>query len=384
MGNGTRGRVAVTESIAALRNHLSDIDADAYVTTDPDNITYFTRFRALLYSRPIILVLGRSQSWIIVPELEERHAEEKAAVDKVLAYGERPESRSTSGERVLRELLNRLEPRGRLAIDAQRLPVALASLLTDHGFELVAIDDDVVRMRQVKTSHELDAVRQAARLVEVGVRAALDACRPGVTELAVDAAGAAAIYEAATELEHSTVIETLVMTPSGSERSVLPHALSSTRRLERGDVVIHTRQVGVDGYRAELERTLIVGRPTSKQEHAFGAMLEAQHAAMTSVGPNAQARAIDRAARDVFARAGLSEFAIHRTGHGIGVGAHEQPHLRFDSDETLLPGAVITIEPGVYIPGLGGFRHSDTVIVGRDGTEVVTNLPRTLDALCVG
>lgn len=148
-------------------------------------------------------------------------------------------------------------------------------------------------------------------------------------------------------------------------------------------MVIHTRQVAVEGYRAELERTLIVGDPTPEQERAFAVMHEAQQAAMRAVKPGAAMRGVDAAAREIIAAAGYGAHAIHRSGHGIGIGVHEQPFLRFDNPEALVPGMVVTIEPGFYVPGLGGFRHSDTLAVTDVGSELLTEYPRSLAALTV-
>lgn len=179
----------------------------------------------------------------------------------------------------------------------------------------------------------------------------------------------------------ATTVEQLIMTPSGTERSILPHALSTTRQLRPDDVLIHTRQVGLSGYRAELERTAFVGRPDDRQVYAFKVIRAAQQAAMAAVRAGVPCRLVDAAARAVIDGAGLGSFAIHRTGHGIGLTAHEPPYLRYDNDAPLEEGMIITIEPGVYIPGTGGFRHSDTLIVRSLGHDRLTEHPSDLDSL---
>jgi Xaa-Pro dipeptidase len=294
-----------------------------------------------------------------------------------------PGDAPTSHLAPLEALLERLPAGAPIAIDRERLPLALAAWIERGGRPLVPFDDVLRELRIVKRADELAAIRAAGEIVNRGVAASIAACRPGVSELEIDAAGARAIHERVAQLDADTTLELLVMSPSGERRSILPHVSSSSRRLAPGDVLIHTRQVALDGYRAELERTLVVGEPSAEQARAFAGMQDAQQAAIDAVGPGVAASAVDAAARAVIDQAGFGAFAVHRTGHGIGISVHGHPHLRFDSDELLAPGMAVTIEPGFYVPGLGGFRHSDTLLVTDDGSELVTEHPRELSALTV-
>lgn len=368
--------------VKALRAALREHGAAAFLTLDADQQTWLAGFRALVYSRPIALLVGLERAMLIVPELEERHARELARVDCVKSYNERPGA-ATAGSHVqlLDAVLDVLPEGAPIAIDEQRLPLAVAEQIRGRGREPLPFSAIVRDLLATKHPHEIEAVRRAGQVVAIGVRASLDVCRPGVSELEVDGAGAAAILEAASELGPDTTVELLTMTPSGAFRSTLPHVFSSTRRLEVGDVLIHTRQLAIDGYRAELERTAIVGEPTPEQAHAFQTMLDAQQAAIDALGPGVPASEIDRAARSVIERAGYGEHAIHRTGHGIGNGVHEHPYLRYDNPEPLRPEMLVTIEPGIYVPGLGGFRHSDTLLVTDGGAELLTHFPRSLEDL---
>lgn len=127
-----------------------------------------------------------------------------------------------------------------------------------------------------------------------------------------------------------------------------------------------------------VKELFFVGQPTEQQKTAFQAALEAQLTALEVIKAGISAKEVDNAARKVFQEAGLEEYSIHRTGHGIGIGLHEEPSLRFDNDLILQEGMVFTIEPGIYIPGVGGFRHSDTVILTDKGTELITEYPREM------
>ena len=126
---------------------------------------------------------------------------------------------------------------------------------------------------------------------------------------------------------------------------------------------------------------MIVGKPTSMEEKAFAAAIEVQARAMEFIKPGVRFSEVDLVAREVFEREGLAQYAIHRVGHGIGVSAHEAPFLRFDHHGFVEEGMVFSIEPGIYIPGVGGFRHSDTVVITADGCKIITDYPRDMESL---
>jgi Xaa-Pro dipeptidase len=371
--------------VDAVRAAMRENDAAAFLTLDPDQQTWLAGFRALIYSRPIILALEPDRSTLIVPQLEYQHAKEHARVDRILAYGERPGLEIPGSHlELLDEFLADLPEGGRVAVDETRMPLGIAQHLSARGRDPVSFAPSLRALQEDKHAAEIEAVRRAGKLISVGVEASLAACRPGITEIEVDATGASAMLAAIADVVPDASVELLTMTPSGSFRSTLPHVFSSTRRLREGDVLIHTRQLAVDGYRAELERTAFVGRPSAEQADAFEAMSRAQQRAIEALAPGVPALEVDRAALGEIEAAGYGEHAIHRTGHGIAVGVHEYPHIRYDNPEPLRPGMVVTIEPGFYVPGLGGFRHSDTFAITETGAEALTCFPSSLEEMSLG
>ena len=357
----------------------------ALLSVSPANQTYLAGFRALLYSRPILLVLHPDAVELVVPGLEEGHARDEATVDRIHVYYEHPEAGDTATPLECLDRALGSVPRGAaIGIEASSCPVGVARHLTDAGYALTDLDPALTRMRTVKDDAEVALIAEAARITATGVEASLARCGPDVTELDVDGAGTAAVMRSVGRFGIDMTVDLLTMTPSGSVRSALPHALSTSRRLGEGDVLIHTRQVGLDGYRAELERTAFIGTPRDEMLRVFEAVRAAQRAAIASVGPGVPCSTVDRAARRILGDAGLASHAIHRTGHGIGLSAHEPPYLRYDNDAPLQPGMVITVEPGVYLRGVGGFRHSDTVLVGPDGPRMMTSYPTDAESLTLG
>jgi len=375
----------ISRRVSRLREYLLNSGLDFALILNPLNQYYYTGFYALIYSRPILFLISQDETHLIVPCLEELHAKEDAKVDHIHVYYEHPE-KAQEGIDPLKMVRDIIAKRGwrRGGIERDSLPLSFWELLSDAGVkELRDVGGFVLRERLVKDDEELDLIRKAGKIVSVGVVESMKAIREDITEIEIDGVGSLALLKSAAEELPGRRLELFVMSPSGRERSALPHVFSISRKLKKGDIIIHSRQVALDGYRAECERTVFLGDPTPKDREYFKVMLEAQRAAIEAVRAGVRCKDVDNAARSIIAKAGLAEFAIHRTGHGLGLSAHEGPYLRFDSDDLLEEGMVVSIEPGFYIPGVGGFRHSDTVIVTSKGPELITSAPAELEECIV-
>ena len=171
---------------------------------------------------------------------------------------------------------------------------------------------------------------------------------------------------------------------SGPVFSPMPHTTRGVgRKVEKGDCLIDITGVRLNAYGVENERTFIVGKPTEKQARIFNVMVEAQQKAFEAERPGNRLSDVDAAAQKVIEDAGYGEYIMHRTFHGMGLGGHEYPYYTPFMDRKIEPGMVLSCEPGIYIRGFGGFRHSDTVIVTEKGPERVTKFPRDLESLTV-
>ncbi|RKJ60121.1 aminopeptidase P family protein [Butyricicoccus sp. 1XD8-22] len=368
--------------VEKLREFMKENNLQVAVVMSPDYQFYLTGFRALIYSRPIICLITLEQCSLIVPGLEEVHAKENANVDRILPYYEHPEKASIA--RTYLEILeNELKTQegNAVGVDMNYTPGKIINEIRSVKSTVIDLSTQIESMRSIKDDDEIAAMIEAGKLVNLGVSETLKHCKVGITELEMDAIGNQIIYQTASEKYPNATLDLLVMTPSGPERSILPHVYSNTRKVQLGDVIIHTRQVSLNGYRAELERTVIIGEPTKRQEHAFLAMQKAQQATLDYIKPGVKASEVDAIARGILRDEGYADYAIHRTGHAIGVSVHEPPYLSYDNDLVLEEGMAYTIEPGFYIPGLGGFRHSDTVILKEGGNLLITEYPRDLKDL---
>lgn len=367
------------DRLARFQETLARRGIDAAIVWLPAHQHYLCGFLAHIYSRPIFTYLTPTRSALVVPGLEEEHARSRAIVDQVLAYKEQPGLARAAGGAVasaaaiLADLLAGLPKQGVVGIEASVLPWQWAQMPAERGLQLLDVGAEIYRMREVKDEEEQRLLRLAGRLVSLAVRDTLAAFRPGITEPLAELEGSrSALEAAAAELPDAWVELVKSLTASGVEKSALPHAVTTNRKLSSPDLGIHRRHVWVDGYETECERTFFVGTPSAALTRMFEVMCEAQQAAAQALRGGVPAREVDRAARDVITQAGYGPNFVHRTGHSIGMEPHEMPDLRHDSDRALAPGMVVTVEPGIYVMGVGGVRHSDTYIITRAGSECIT------------
>lgn len=366
-----------------LRGFMEQRGLAACLVTSPDDQYYLSGFKAIIYSRPVHLLITGEEISLIVPGLEEVHAREEASVDNLLVYYEHPEraGEGTTHVERLDTILDSLSEGARLGVQAGTFPWSLARHMVDRGLELADVGPRIEEMRFIKDEAELEVMVEAGRLASLGVGATLAAIEPGATEIDIDGAGNRAILAEVSARHPGATLDLFAMSPSGPERTVMPHIFSNTRALQTGDVIIHSRQVALNGYRGESERTCFVGPPSPRQAKMFHLMLEAQLAGLETLRPGVPMKEVDAASRKVFQDAGLGEYFIHRTGHGLGLSVHEPPFLRFDEDMLVKEGMVFTVEPAIFIPGLGGFRHSDTAIVTSDGNHITTEHPNDIESM---
>lgn len=228
-------------------------------------------------------------------------------------------------------------------------------------------------LRESKDETELAHIRAAVQIAEYALARTLPQVRAGLTELAV-----AGILEYEMRLAGSerTAFETIV---AAGPRSALPHARASAQVIEKGDLLLFDFGATSGGYVSDITRTFIVGRaPDARQQEIHGVVREANGSASAAVRAGMRGRDADALARDYIERRGFGAAFGHSTGHGIGLEIHEAPRLAKTAEAPLPPGAVVTIEPGIYLEGWGGVRIEDDVVLTTDGPERLTTFERTL------
>jgi Xaa-Pro aminopeptidase len=230
----------------------------------------------------------------------------------------------------------------------------------------------VERLRMVKEPEEIERIRVAVLTGAALLDSALEAIKPGVSETAV-----AAEIEYAARCAGAQAMSFPTIVAAGT-RSALPHGLASDTPIPPSGFVVMDYGVILGDYCSDMTRTVHVGRPKPQMRGLYRAVLEAQQAGIEAVRAGVNASAVDRAARTVLQKAGLGRYFTHSTGHGVGLEIHEPPRLGRGSEDVLMPGMVVTVEPGAYIAGQGGVRIEDMVVVTEHGCEVLTPAPKDL------
>ncbi|MDW7740185.1 MAG: Xaa-Pro peptidase family protein [Bacillota bacterium] len=241
--------------------------------------------------------------------------------------------------------------------------------------ELVAVETSAEELRMVKDEKELELLSRAAELLDRAFGYLLEIIRPGMTE-----------QELALELE-------IYLLKSGAEkrafnyivasgiRGAMPHGTASSKVMQDGELVTIDFGAVFDGYATDMTRTVSLGEPDEKQREVYDIVYRAQKNAAEAIRPGLKGFEIDTVARDIITEAGYGEQFGHGLGHGVGLETHEQPVLNPKSKTILKAGMVVTVEPGIYIPGWGGVRIEDMVVVTKEGMSVLTKSPRELTVI---
>jgi Xaa-Pro aminopeptidase len=230
----------------------------------------------------------------------------------------------------------------------------------------------VEALRARKDLQEIAQMREAALLAGGILEGALKLLKPGVQELEV---AAEIDYQMRRRGASGPAFESIV---AFGERSAHPHAHPTAKRLRKNELVVLDLGAILGHYCSDITRTVLLGRASRRIRRWHKAVQEAQSAAIGAAQAGATCGDVDAAARRVLAGEGLDRYFVHSTGHGLGLEVHEDPRVAKGQTQILQPGNVITVEPGIYLPGIGGIRIEDDVAVHAEGTEVLTRVPREL------
>lgn len=376
---------AFRDRLAAVRRRIAEADVDAGVWFGARSIEYLTHFYHSQTERPVVLAVTDDRVAITVPKLEVIRVEENPHIDEVSHYFDYP------GGDPMRTAVAMLDRLGveTVAADMDGAPGVM-------GYDGPPLSDAVAvqrqnwvdRMRWEKSDAEIAVMREATTWSHLAHQYLVDRMEPGVAQgtISQEASMEAsrAMFDAlGTRYVPRTGIYFEGPTHTGlhsAEQTAEPHPYPTNRTLEVGDTIVTAAEANVDGYLSEIERTMFVGDPDEEQRHYFDIMLESQTIAIETAGPGVTYSAVAQAVWDYMVEQGVEDRAFHHVGHGLGMGSHEPPYVDRGTEETMEPGHVFTVEPGIYVPGVGGFRHSDPVVVTDDGTELLNYWDRDLES----
>jgi Xaa-Pro dipeptidase len=361
--------------VERVRARMAAEALDAYVVHCPDNVYYLTHFANYVHERPFVLVVPREGPLrFVVPQLEEEHVRVRAVGPLELErYFEFP---APAGEAWSDRLRSALDGAERIGVESV-CPLQVAEEIPGTRIRTDVVDE----VRMVKSDYEIGRLAHAARIVSRGHEELVAMCRPG--EMAIGVFGQ--VTRSMTghmlrDMPHANFLAcdfaAVVQPPSLSHD---PHNFTDIFvELEEGGPHVSVINSRVNGYGAEIERTFFLNSIPDLAVRPFEVMFEARQIAFERTRPGESMSDVDRAVRTHFEKHGYGAAMLHRTGHSFGVTGHEAPFLAVSYERVIEPGMLFSIEPGIYLPGIGGFRHSDTVLVTEAGNVSLTTAPDAL------
>jgi Xaa-Pro aminopeptidase len=341
-----------TRRVDAVRQRLAESHLHGLLLTSLPNIRYLSGFSG---SNALMLVLPERIVFFTDNRYRMQAPEEVRGAQIVFSSGTLLEALSGS----LRQRTRR-----RLGFEAGTLTVAaftnLKRLVRSTTF--VPTVDVVERVRAIKDDEEVAKIQRAAGITDRVFRKILSILQPGIREL-----------DLAAEISYG--FEPIV---ASGDRGALPHARATSKKIGNREMVTIDIGCKVDGYHCDVTRTISVGRPRTELAKIYTVVLDAQKKALFRAKDGVAARSVDRVARATVSRAGYGKYFRHSTGHGVGLEVHELPRVSSRSKDLLMKGTVLTVEPGIYVPGLGGVRIEDDAVVGEDGCRVLSNAEKEL------
>ena len=377
-----------------LLDFVSSRGQTGVVLFDSNYVLYFTGFFYLSTERPVAFVLNASgDGAFFVPQFEVEHVKLKTNFSRIESYVEYPFE--THPMVVLAKVVADMGISGSIAADGDGYPGILGyrgPRLSDvTGANVGVVSDFIESMIALKSESEVALIRESCKWCNLAHRLLQRYSVPGVTEteasLQASMEAALAMFDTLGSLYRGQMASS--DGPRAGYRgqigtaSALAHAVAENIVFKEGDVLVSETSAPTWGYNSELERTMIIGPATDEQKRLFEHMAAAQQVAFSALRPGRTCAEVDRDVLEYFEDNDLTAYWGQHTGHAIGLRNHEAPFLDLGDHSQILPGMVFTVEPGLYVPGFAGFRHSDTVLVTEDGIDILTYYPRDLESLTI-
>ncbi len=349
--------------LQTIRDALDGRGIDGFLVTDLKNIRYLSGFSG---SSACLLITKKENLFFTDFRYQEQSKKETRGFEILIEKEERPKL-----------IVARAKSAGLRALGFEAtVSYAFYRSLLKKGFKVKAVTDFVEDLRRVKDQAELKLISLSAARAEKAFVDVRPHIRRGVTERQV-----ALRLEEELKKNGCGPLPFDIIVASGP-RSSMPHAQPTDNKIRSGDLVVVDWGGEAGGYFSDMTRTLLMDGPNlSRKIEIYEKVLEANMRAISAVREGVHARAVDKAARDLIQSAGYGEYFGHGTGHGVGLEVHERPRISRLGKETVRSGMVFTIEPGIYLPGVGGVRIEDMVVATRNGCRVLTTLPKGIDIL---
>lgn len=359
--------------IEKLIQYLENDPIDLIALNAGQNLKYFTGLVFHKSERPAVLLIGSGKvPALIFPEFEREKVDNIAFEVMPFSYAENPSTWQAIFKKAL-YYLNGYQSLIGVEIASMRfLEINLLQLASDE-IHFTPATHIISRLRMIKDNEEIDSIRQAIQIAQIALENTIPFIKTGITEQEVANELIINLLRNGSEpgLPFSPII-------ASGPNSANPHAVPGKRKLQEGDLVVIDWGARKDGYISDITRTLALGNVDKELLAIYQVVNIANENARKIQPSNFISEKIDSAARDTIQSAGYGDFFTHRTGHGIGLEAHEEPYINAGNSMKIIPGMTFTIEPGIYIPGKGGVRIEDNIAASDDGLVTLTSLDRDL------
>lgn len=369
--------------ISKIVNYINGKGLDGFFIFNPYNVFYL----GLYYypgKRPVVIFVHKTgKTYAFTPKMEFHEACKLKQLDKVYAYDDNFSEKADLFDFLNKNLQFSFSNIKKVAVDELGIR---GHKRMNEIFDYVAIDNQIMIIRQIKSEEEIKMLKKAAFYSDYIVMKGREMLKPGVTELGL-------LNRMVTETVDKMIMDMgdVIYVPGGPAgalvpsglRTAMPHALPSGKKVEKGDTMILSCGANVWGYRVECERTFFVGEPEKERIEAFEVMRKAQLLTIELMEPGAICEEIENEVIKFITESGYGQYIRHRSGHGKGLEEHESPYIAAGDKTVLQAGMIFSSEPGIYIEGLSGFRHSDIVLITDNGGEVLTKYPKDLENMIV-
>ncbi|GGE77023.1 M24 family metallopeptidase [Priestia taiwanensis] len=357
--------------LTKLTNWLQAEHLDFAFISSTDNVFYLTNFHCDPHERLLgLFVFPHEEPILVCPKMELEQVKSAGWNYETIGYTD-----TDNPWKMVQQSLTKRNVNGEhLAIEIEHMNVSryetLKTLFPHATF--VPAETKLHELRMLKDKKEFAILQEAAAYADIAIDIGVSAIKEGATELEILAK---IEYELKKKGIHKMAFSTMVLTGANS---ALPHGVPGANKITKGDFVLFDLGVIIDGYCSDITRTVAFGHVTEQQKEIYHTVLQAEQAAIEACKLGTLLKDLDNTARSIITQAGYGDYFPHRLGHGLGIGVHEFPSLKSDNDMPLQEGMCFTIEPGIYVPKIGGVRIEDDIFMTNEGPHILTAYPKEL------
>lgn len=363
-----------TSKINKLMEKFNERNIDSIFITSKSNIYYYSNYYTDPHERLVAVYISKHMSpLLIVPTMEVEDAKRAGWSEQIIHYGDH----ENVWEKFLKYVTDQKAIPETLGLEFNDVNVERYEMLKNifPKVNIVDMQDDLAQLRLIKNEQEFQYLQEAARLADYGIEIGKNAIQEGATELEIVAELEYALKKKGVqEMSFSTTVLT-------GQKTASPHGIPGLDKVTKGDFVLFDLGVVHKGYCSDITRTFAFGEITEEQKLIYETVLEAEESAIKAAQLGTKVGLIDQTARKIITDAGYGQYFTHRIGHGLGIDIHEYPSMHKDNPLLLKEGMCFTIEPGIYIPEIGGVRIEDMIFMTKKGPLSLTKFPKQLQIL---